>query len=63
MGDPTKAKEKFGWKCKVDFLVCLHMLSRHHIYVHFIFIQILFQALVKDMVESDLELMKKNPSA
>ncbi|XP_021951547.1 GDP-mannose 4,6 dehydratase isoform X2 [Folsomia candida] len=40
LGDPTKAKEKFGWKCKVDFL-----------------------ALVKDMVESDLELMKKNPSA
>ncbi|XP_046387671.1 GDP-mannose 4,6 dehydratase [Ischnura elegans] len=39
-GDPTKAREKFGWKPKVTF-----------------------EGLVKDMMESDIELMKKNPSA
>lgn len=40
LGDPSKAREKFGWKPKVTF-----------------------KDLVKDMVESDLELMKKNPEA
>ena len=40
LGDPTKAKEKLGWKPKVSF-----------------------QDLVKDMMESDIELMKKNPLA
>jgi GDPmannose 4,6-dehydratase len=40
LGDPTKAKEKFGWQPKITFL-----------------------NLVKDMMESDLVLMKKNPSA
>lgn len=40
LGDPTKAKEKFGWQPKINFL-----------------------NLVKDMMESDLVLMKKNPSA
>jgi GDPmannose 4,6-dehydratase len=40
LGDPSKAREKFGWKPKVSF-----------------------KDLVKDMMESDLELMKKNPVA
>jgi len=40
LGDPSKAREKFGWKPKVTF-----------------------KDLVKDMMESDLELMKKNPEA
>jgi len=40
LGDPSKAREKFGWKPKVTF-----------------------KDLVKDMMESDLELMKKNPVA
>ncbi|KAG8240371.1 hypothetical protein J437_LFUL002512 [Ladona fulva] len=39
-GDPTKAKEKFGWQPKVTF-----------------------KGLVKDMLDADIELMKKNPSA
>nr|CAD7400029.1 unnamed protein product [Timema cristinae] len=40
LGDPSKAKEKFGWTPKVTF-----------------------KELVKDMMDSDLELMKKNPAA
>ncbi|KAK7075999.1 hypothetical protein SK128_022000 [Halocaridina rubra] len=39
-GDPTKAKNKFGWKPSFDF-----------------------NALVKDMVQADIELMKKDPNA
>ncbi|XP_065220874.1 GDP-mannose 4,6 dehydratase [Planococcus citri] len=39
-GDPSKAREKFGWKPKVSFL-----------------------DLVKDMMEADLKLMKRNPEA
>ncbi|CAH0385615.1 unnamed protein product [Bemisia tabaci] len=40
LGDATKAREKFGWKPRVNF-----------------------QELVKDMVEADIELMKRNPTA
>jgi len=40
LGDPTKAKEAFGWEPKIKFL-----------------------ALVKDMMEADLLLMKTNPNA
>jgi len=40
LGDPSKAREKFGWQPKVTF-----------------------EDLVKDMMESDLVLMKKNPEA
>ncbi|XP_049776901.1 GDP-mannose 4,6 dehydratase isoform X1 [Schistocerca cancellata] len=40
LGDPSKAREKFGWKPKVTF-----------------------KELVKDMMEADIELMKKNPAA
>jgi GDPmannose 4,6-dehydratase len=40
LGDPTNARNAFGWKPKVDF-----------------------HSLVKDMMESDLKLMKGNPSA
>ncbi|XP_066256301.1 GDP-mannose 4,6 dehydratase [Euwallacea similis] len=40
LGDPKKAKEKFGWAPKVTFL-----------------------ELVKEMMESDIELMRRNPLA
>ncbi|CAG7817778.1 unnamed protein product [Allacma fusca] len=40
LGDSTKAKEKFGWQPKINFL-----------------------NLVKDMMESDLNLMRQNPKA
>lgn len=40
LGDPSKAKEKLGWKPKVTF-----------------------EGLVKDMMEADIELMRKNPFA
>ncbi|GLH10728.1 GDP-mannose 4,6 dehydratase [Gryllus bimaculatus] len=40
LGDPSKAREKFGWKPKVTF-----------------------KELVQDMMEADLELMRKNPGA
>ncbi|XP_026492964.1 GDP-mannose 4,6 dehydratase [Vanessa tameamea] len=40
LGDPSKAKQKLGWKPRVTF-----------------------EQLVKDMVEADLQLMKKNPEA
>ena len=40
LGDPSKAREKLGWKPSVEF-----------------------EDLVKDMMVSDLELMKRNPMA
>ena len=40
LGDPSKAKNTFGWEPKVSF-----------------------EELVKDMMTSDIALMKKNPTS
>ncbi len=62
LGDSTKARNKLGWKPSVDFPVSSHYLEA----LLFAFINSIYvswQTLVKDMMDSDIELMRKNPAA
>lgn len=61
LGDATKAKTILGWSPKVNFEVSIKIVS--FLAVSIIILFVFFQQLVHDMMEADLELMKKNPSA
>lgn len=61
LGDATKAKTILGWSPKVNFEVSIKIVS--FLAVSIIISFVFFQQLVHDMMEADLELMKKNPSA
>lgn len=56
LGDPAKAKEKLGWVPKTSLDVSFRQLTFESLTSH-------EQELVKEMVTSDMQLMKSNPTA
>ncbi|CAA9996703.1 unnamed protein product [Nesidiocoris tenuis] len=65
LGDSSKARATFGWKPTIGFEVRMStidvLLGRWGPYLMDVWIS--RQDLIKDMMDSDIELMKKNPAA
>jgi len=63
LGDSSKARQMLNWKPSVTFPVSLTISYNSFINDVSTILILLYQELVKDMMESDLELMRKNPAA
>ena len=61
-GDPAKAKKNLNWTCKITFEVYrIKLKDKKNINYYQLIVNI--KELVKEMVKSDIELMKNNPIA